>query len=89
VSQRSSRSPEIETTKLRGPKKKQKPRKKTLLQQMQLKPKKMTLKPILGAGEMAQQKSTDRSPRGPEFNFQQHGGSQPSVMRSEAFLWCV
>jgi hypothetical protein len=30
-------------------------------------------------------KSTDCSSRGPEFNSQQtHGGSQPSVMRSDA-----
>jgi hypothetical protein len=44
-----------------------------------------------GAGEMAQQlKSTDCSPRGPEFNSQQpHGGSQPSVMESDALFWSV
>jgi hypothetical protein len=35
-------------------------------------------------------KSTDCSSRGPEFNSQQlHGGSQPSVMRSDALFWCV
>jgi hypothetical protein len=35
-------------------------------------------------------KSTDYSSRGPEFNSQQpHGGSQPSVMRSDALFWCV
>jgi hypothetical protein len=35
-------------------------------------------------------KSTDCSSRGPEFNFQQpHGGSQPSVMGSDALLWYV
>jgi hypothetical protein len=35
-------------------------------------------------------KSTDCSPRGPEFNSQQpHDGSQPSVMGSDAFFWCV
>jgi hypothetical protein len=35
-------------------------------------------------------KSTDCSSRGPEYNSQQpHGGSQPSVMGSEALLWCV
>jgi hypothetical protein len=35
-------------------------------------------------------KSTDCSSRGPEFNFQQlHGGSQPSVMGSDALFWCV
>jgi hypothetical protein len=35
-------------------------------------------------------KSTDCSFRGPEFNSQQpHGGSQPSVMGSNALFWCV
>jgi hypothetical protein len=35
-------------------------------------------------------KSTDCSSRGPEFISQQpHGGSQPSVMGSDALLWCV
>ena len=35
-------------------------------------------------------KSTGCSSRGPEFNFQQpHGGSQPSVMASDALFWCV
>ena len=35
-------------------------------------------------------KSTDCSSRGPEFNSQQpHGGSQPSVMGSDAFFWFV
>ena len=35
-------------------------------------------------------KSTDCSSRGPEFKSQQpHGGSQPSVMRSDALFWCV
>jgi hypothetical protein len=35
-------------------------------------------------------KSTDCSSRGPEFNSQQpHGGSQTSVMRSDALFWCV
>ena len=35
-------------------------------------------------------KSTDCSSRGPEFNSQQpHGGSQPSVMGSDALFWCV
>jgi hypothetical protein len=34
-------------------------------------------------------KSTDYSSRGPEFNSQQpHGGSQPSVMRSDV-LFCM
>jgi len=33
-------------------------------------------------------KSTDCSSRGPEFSSQQpHGGSQPSVMGSDAFFW--
>jgi hypothetical protein len=35
-------------------------------------------------------KSTDCSFEGPEFKFQQpHGGSQPSVMRSDALFCCV
>ena len=35
-------------------------------------------------------KSTDCSSRGPEFNSQQpHGGSQPSVMESDALFWSV
>jgi hypothetical protein len=35
-------------------------------------------------------KSTDCSSRGPKFNSQQpHGGSQPSVMGSNALFWCV
>jgi hypothetical protein len=35
-------------------------------------------------------KNTDCSSEGPEFKFQQpHGGSQPSVMRSNALFWCV
>jgi hypothetical protein len=34
--------------------------------------------------------STDCSSRGSEFNSQQpHGGSQSSVMRSDALFWCV
>jgi hypothetical protein len=34
--------------------------------------------------------STGCSPRGPEFNsYQPHGGSQPSVMGSDALFWCV
>jgi len=33
-------------------------------------------------------KSIDCSSRGPEFKSQQpHGGSQPSVMRSDALFW--
>ena len=35
-------------------------------------------------------KSSDCSSRGPKFNSQHpHGGSQPSVMGSNAFFWCV
>jgi hypothetical protein len=35
-------------------------------------------------------KSIDCSSRHPEFNSQQpHGGSQPSVMGSDALFWCV
>jgi hypothetical protein len=35
-------------------------------------------------------KSTDCSSEGPEFKSQQpHGGSQPSVMRSDALFWCI
>jgi hypothetical protein len=35
-------------------------------------------------------KSSDYSFRGPKFNSQQqHGGSQPSVMESDALFWCV
>jgi len=35
-------------------------------------------------------KSTDCSSRGLEFKSQQpHGGSQPSVMRSDVLFWCV
>jgi hypothetical protein len=35
-------------------------------------------------------KSTDWSSRGPGINSQQsHGGSQPSVMGSDALFWCV
>jgi hypothetical protein len=35
-------------------------------------------------------KSNDCSSEGPEFKSQQpHGGSQPSIMRSDALFWCV
>ena len=35
-------------------------------------------------------KNTDSSSEGPEFKFQQpHGGSQPSVRRSDTLLWFV
>jgi hypothetical protein len=34
--------------------------------------------------------STDCSSEGPEFKSQQlHGGSQPSIMRSDALFWYV
>jgi hypothetical protein len=44
-----------------------------------------------GAGEMAQWVRTpDCSSKGPVFKSQQpHGGSQPSVTRSDALFWCV
>jgi hypothetical protein len=43
------------------------------------------------AGEMAQWvRAPDCSSKGPEFKSQQpHGGSQPSVTRSDALFWCV
>jgi hypothetical protein len=48
---------------------------------------------VRGADEMAQQVRalTDCSSKGPEFKSQQpHGGSQPSIMRSDnALFWCV
>ena len=35
-------------------------------------------------------KSTDCSSEGPEFKSQQpHGGSQPSILRSDALFWCI
>jgi hypothetical protein len=35
-------------------------------------------------------KSTNCSSKGPEFKSQQpHGGSQPSVMRSDVLFWCI
>jgi hypothetical protein len=35
-------------------------------------------------------KGTDYSSEGPEFKSQQpHGGSQPSIMRSDTLFWCV
>jgi hypothetical protein len=44
-----------------------------------------------GAGEMAQWlRKTVCFSNSPEFNSQQpHGGSQPSVMGSNALFWCV
>ena len=46
---------------------------------------------LLGAGEMAQWvRAPDCSSEGPEFKSQQpHGGSQPSVTRSDALFWSV
>jgi hypothetical protein len=43
------------------------------------------------AGEMAQQvRAPDCSSEDPEFKSQQpHGGSQPSVTRSDSLFWCV
>ncbi|EDL88141.1 rCG52355 [Rattus norvegicus] len=40
---------------------------------------------------MAQRlRAPDCSSRGHEFNSQQpHGGSQPSVKRSDALFWCI
>jgi hypothetical protein len=45
----------------------------------------------LRAGEMAQWvRAPDCSSEGPEFKSQQpHGGSQPSVTRSDALFWSV
>jgi hypothetical protein len=44
-----------------------------------------------GAGEMAQWvRAPDCSSEGQEFKSQQpHGGSQPSVMRSDSLFWSV
>jgi hypothetical protein len=45
---------------------------------------------ILGWRGGSAVKSTDCSSEGPEFKSQQpHGGSQPSVMRSDALFWSV
>ena len=46
---------------------------------------------MIGDGEMAQWvKAPNCSSEGPEFKSQQpHGGSQPSIMRSNALFWCV
>jgi hypothetical protein len=50
-----------------------------------------SLKEIQGDGEMAQWvRVPNCSSKGPEFKSQQpHGGSQPSVTRSDALFWCV
>jgi hypothetical protein len=43
-----------------------------------------------GWSDVSAIKSTDCSSRGSEFNSQQpHGGSQPSVMGSDALFWCA
>jgi hypothetical protein len=49
------------------------------------------LKIKIRAGEMAQWvRAPDCSSEGPEFKSQQpHGGSQPSVTRSDALFWSV
>jgi hypothetical protein len=45
---------------------------------------------ILGWRDGSVVKSTDCSSKGPEFSSQQpHGGSQPSLMGSDALLCCV
>jgi hypothetical protein len=42
------------------------------------------------AGELAQWLRAKCSFEGPESNSQQpYGGSQPSLMRSDALFWCV
>ena len=48
-------------------------------------------KKMMGAGEMAQWvRAPDCSSEGQEFKSQQpHGGSQPSIMRSDALFWGV
>jgi hypothetical protein len=49
------------------------------------------LKLHMGAGEMAQWvRAPDCSSEGLEFKSQQpHGGSQPSVIRSDSLFWSV
>jgi hypothetical protein len=48
------------------------------------------IKAMRGWRDGSEVKSTDCSSRGLEFNSQQpHGGSQPSVMGSDALFWCV
>jgi hypothetical protein len=45
---------------------------------------------LRGAGDSSMVNSTDCSSEGSEFKSQQpHGGSQPSVMISDALFWCV
>jgi hypothetical protein len=51
---------------------------------------KIRLKKKVGWRDGSAVKSTDCSSRGLEFNSQQlHGGSQPSVMGSNALFWYV
>jgi hypothetical protein len=48
------------------------------------------IKDLKGWRDGSAVRSTDCSSRGPEFKSQQpHGGSQPSVMRSDAPFWSV
>jgi hypothetical protein len=48
------------------------------------------LKKLGGWQDSSAGKSTDCSSEGPEFKSQQpHGGSQPSVMRSDALFWHI
>jgi hypothetical protein len=51
----------------------------------------MYIKKTSRAGEMAQWvRAPDYSSEGPEFKSQQpHGGSQPSVTRSDSLFWSV
>jgi hypothetical protein len=51
----------------------------------------ISIKILPRAGEMAQWvRAPDCSSEGPEFKSQQpHGGSQPSVMRSDSLFWSV
>jgi hypothetical protein len=50
----------------------------------------INIKVDLGWRDGSVVKSTEYSSRGSEFKSQQpHGGSQPSVMRSNDLFWCV
>jgi hypothetical protein len=47
-------------------------------------------KKAVGCRDGSVVKRTDCSSRGPEFNSQKpRGGSQPSIMGSDALFWCV
>jgi hypothetical protein len=60
------------------------------LQTVKRKRKKEEKEVIRGWRDGSVVKSTDCSSEGPEFKSQQpHGGSQPSVMRSDAVFWSV